>query len=750
MAYVVESKIARTDGTTAASITFDDWFTDQRNGDYIIVCACNDGGGTALTASMGWAIIGTALNNSGQRTGLWWAKVTSPLGAPVIGGATDDWATCALLVRDAPDVSDASWIDTFAQNDQTVSSNTPTAPAVTTTTDDCLILRFIGRDGSGIVVPPEGWGQEFFEAGTADTKLSTATNAQVRATSSLAKTAGVVPQKVYYHAPADGGTAFTVAVRNKVGGGVPHGVSGSPTVVTDYVTSAPTMASIHNEVATIAGVSTIASTVTAAVLTSQATASDMFGPYRAAQFNSNSALGMCGVWHSIAETDFSTGLYHLTFRQVSATQHSVLGPLFFFRDALGAWVVLRFANRTRLGGYRTIVRDLPAETPVDSSGTIDWSRITAVGYVCHCTGALTTVRSFEVRWLCILPKTAPLRVFGGSAGNPVTSRSLAKALTGDTAWDTSIGLGVGMNLVKIPVGFGDGATTTYLDDEAQSLEYPKDGSAPEYAVGAQNQRLTIRTSSSDTIVFSAGVKASSDIQQLYIDPASSLSATYGTAGAFIGLRVMSLDGFEWVGSTFAKCEKVDGVAGTFTGCTFKSSAASTACLSLDAGATVEGSTFTKGFETYAIELTEPGTYTLLDNTFSGYATVLNILAASGTVTVVLGLGNPTPTYATAGATVVFDQPTVLPTLTVSGFETGSDVVIYSNAASTGDGSNVIQTFDEVVGTSVGYTYTYAPGQIISIGVFKPGKVPLRVNNVPLGTASATIPVSQRADLNYTV
>lgn len=94
-------------------------------------------------------------------------------------------------------------------------------------------------------------------------------------------------------------------------------------------------------------------------------------------------------------------------------------------------------------------------------------------------------------------------------------------------------------------------------------------------------------------------------------------------------------------------------------------------------------------------------------------------------------------------------PPATATLTVSGFVTGSDVIIYNaSVASTGDGSNVIQTNDSVAGTSVSYTYTYVPGTTVDVGVFKNGYKPTYVRGIVLSTTNATIPINQPGDPSY--
>jgi hypothetical protein len=113
-------------------------------------------------------------------------------------------------------------------------------------------------------------------------------------------------------------------------------------------------------------------------------------------------------------------------------------------------------------------------------------------------------------------------------------------------------------------------------------------------------------------------------------------------------------------------------------------------------------------------------------------------------------GNPFPGFNSMQADdgTIYIPPVVY-TLTIDGFVSGSDVVIYdADVASTGDGSNVIQTFDEVVGTSVQYQYSYSPGTNIRIGVFEPGYKPLVTATIALTASNSTIPVSQQFDRAY--
>ena len=107
-----------------------------------------------------------------------------------------------------------------------------------------------------------------------------------------------------------------------------------------------------------------------------------------------------------------------------------------------------------------------------------------------------------------------------------------------------------------------------------------------------------------------------------------------------------------------------------------------------------------------------------------------------------------PTLLATSGTITVDNAASA-TLTISGFVTGSDVIIYNaSVASTGDGSNVLQTYDAVAGTSVNYSYTFVPGTTVDVGVFKNGYRPTYVRGIVLSTTNATIPISQPEDPSY--
>jgi len=93
MAYILDKAMSYTGATLTASFTPDQWPTAaQVDDDYILLCALNDGGGTALGIGAGWTeIYKSAANIDGVRVGIWQAKRSgSDIVAPTLTGANDD------------------------------------------------------------------------------------------------------------------------------------------------------------------------------------------------------------------------------------------------------------------------------------------------------------------------------------------------------------------------------------------------------------------------------------------------------------------------------------------------------------------------------------------------------------------------------------------------------------------------------------------------------------------------------------
>lgn len=137
------------------------------------------------------------------------------------------------------------------------------------------------------------------------------------------------------------------------------------------------------------------------------------------------------------------------------------------------------------------------------------------------------------------------------------------------------------------------------------------------------------------------------------------------------------------------------------------------------------------------------------NTNTGYATsngstgneTIFVNVGSGSLRIRVQAGATTPSIRTAGATVSVESPQ--PTLTITGLKLGSDVIIKESGTTT-----KLQDSQDVVTTSVGYTYSYLAGTFVDIAVYSEGYVPLFINNYELPATSGSLPISQVADRNY--
>ena len=110
-------------------------------------------------------------------------------------------------------------------------------------------------------------------------------------------------------------------------------------------------------------------------------------------------------------------------------------------------------------------------------------------------------------------------------------------------------------------------------------------------------------------------------------------------------------------------------------------------------------------------------------------------AAANILTVVYALTNSNE----AAQDVLY--PLDVNTLTFTGLQTGSDVVVYEAGT-----TNVLGTVDSTPSSSWGYVYSGA--DVIDVGVFKAGYIPLFIRNLSIGTVDSSIPIAQVVDRAY--
>jgi hypothetical protein len=718
MAIALFPKVYRTDGTSSSTIQFDDWFTSaqQTTGDYIMIVASNDIGTTALSIDGSFNTLGgvAAPSNSGTRCGVFWKKNTGTLiVAPTITGTNAPWAACAFVIRDAPDVADETWIDTFTRTDFTTNTQVPFCPSVTTSVGDCNIIKINSGDSAGHTMPINSLFRGTLIAHEADNSTVASPSLTYSILTQLQKTAGATTQENYERALTDGGTSYTIAIKNKVGGALPYRVvpTGAIVKTDNMILVTPAIISAHTLIATINGITVLTPTALTQSIVQQSTSINIFGPYRNINTTPPSSVGIFGPLIPVVG-DFSNGkLAVITSISTAGTSIASSGTVWVFMDSLNNWRAYNLQSKTVGATFKTIIVNLATETHIGQSVTPPvLSDIIYIGGLSNNVNASVATKTLAIRSIYSIDTSLPaLEITGGSSANPITPLAIAKALDSGAIY-SFIGVQGGVQeLIQCPVQIGDGATESYFSGEGYSLVYPLVGGVETYRVPETFQTVKIKTSATDVIDMSSMTIATETVNNFVIDAASNTAATYTAPSVIRGFNYTPKIGLPTVGSTFTRCPKIIGINGRFESCTFKRTAATDAALRQSDGGKAISCTFIKNGETYAIELLDAGSYDLTDSTFTGYTNDLNFLAASGVVTITLALGQTQPTYVTAGATVVWDQAVASTSYTNTAVEDGTSILARNITANT--------TIEYVasLATGTGYYINLVPGVDYTVG-----------------------------------
>jgi hypothetical protein len=251
-------------------------------------------------------------------------------------------------------------------------------------------------------------------------------------------------------------------------------------------------------------------------------------------------------------------------------------------------------------------------------------------------------------------------------------------------WYAPLIQGAKQQVAALSAQIGDGTTKTHCAGSATALEFLGDWAGYGARIPNNYYRISAKLGATDSFRMGAAAVGSSTQQQYVVDATSNASATYSFRGTLFGMAPQFNAAIPVNNLTMTTCGKIAGEGVTFTECSISDCTATDAAMRQADGGEVIACSFEKGAETYAIEVAGNGPLALdlTDSTFNGYTKPLNILGTTGTVTITLAVGQTQPTYDTAGATVVFDQPVVQATATVSGFSANSRLIVYNRTTDT--------------------------------------------------------------------
>jgi hypothetical protein len=148
-----------------------------------------------------------------------------------------------------------------------------------------------------------------------------------------------------------------------------------------------------------------------------------------------------------------------------------------------------------------------------------------------------------------------------------------------------------------------------------------------------------------------------------------------------------------------------------------------------------------GFGSWSSELTAANLGTALNglgaiSPSTGFKLKLRITTSTGNTTAITSVYVVTSTSAT-------DQANYFPldtfNLTLTGLQSGSDVVVYQA------GTTTVRSSADSVSS---FVYTYETPESVDIGVFKAGYIPFYIRGYSLASANASLPVAQVVDRAY--
>lgn len=679
MAYRAGSISGSSDG---AVTSFSLPLPPHQSGDLLLCLVTQDGGTGTITIS-GWTAIGTHAASAGVRSG-WFGKIatsSSETDPAISSTLSDDIAATIYVVRDADTTSTvANAIHASAKNDTTTGAQA--SAALTTTVDNCLILYSWSFDGASS-----------FCATSPDKIILTDRDEMTANCAHLVgyfqqQAQGAVPSQDVHNNINDGGTAWTIAIKLKSGGALGR-------AMTQCAETLALLSGVGTDTnLTAASLSTIAATIGGKTVNTtglgttpgetEAAALQSPGGYYETYTSSASVTDeWMGVAFTLASTASLTGkiVSILWGAFASAAAYGAEGFIVVFSDGTN-WAAFRLLLGSQIVAgpvYHSAIK-VDAATPYASSGSINWSSVTKIGIGYHrTTAAGTSGKVFPIKRIQAIQAAA---FVGGSAAAPIAVDVIGGVFAGAGLPGVFDKQGAGQAFLRAPLQIGNGSIQTYYDGGGTSIEFPgayvatgdqRYWNVPELGCG-----VTVYASATDTIRFSNGTLRTPLKQEFALHASSSPSAIYDFSGAtFVGWAITWRSGITCNAANFVGCYKITANGGTFDGCVIEGCLDTIALTTADPEE-VSNCEFISGGTGHAIEITTPGTYSFVGNTFSGYGTAGSTDAAvynnsGGAVTLNISGGGGTPTVrnGTSASTTINNNVA----LTLDNLVTGSAIRI---------------------------------------------------------------------------
>jgi hypothetical protein len=393
------------------------------------------------------------------------------------------------------------------------------------------------------------------------------------------------------------------------------------------------------------------------------------------------------------------------------------------------------------------------------SAAPDFSAVTQVGW-----GNKTLAKSLggaENFFLDISRWGAGIRIEGGTSGDPGTWSEIAAddaSKTADKAYGIVRELAAGVYGVQGDITFGDDGTgDSYFEDFDSIVVFENNG--PAAVLVSLNGNSTGTNSFVHGAIVGSGDSASGRNGVTYYGAGPTVTFDlddsnfdtidiYGSKFASIagGVTLPTDTGADVIGTTFDGCGQIIANQCVIRDCGFLNyTADADGALLWNASINIKNSRFIANADAtndpHAIEHPASGTFNYYGLSFTGNDYDINFSAASGTLTINADASSNPSTYEiTSGGTSVTINNSV--TLTLSGLIANTEVRIYRTGTTTEEDGV------ENSGTSFDYVYNYPTGWNVDIVIHNVEYQYIRIENFPLASSDATIPIQQIPDRNY--
>ncbi len=644
----------------AAGTTFTpDSILDHVADDWLIYLIGQDATpSAAFTATAGWTVADAGGADDTLRSCVVYKKATgtNSESAPQITSAVSgNWSATLLVYRglDTTNCMDAT--PTVTRYATTLDYTTP---AITTVTNNSIIINFVVLDVNNVAdrvyVSP---------ALLRPIKASIPSGFVQLSGDRVQATAGAVSQIVFESDDAtQGGQVWSIALKSADATCATMRPAGGMTLIRKFsARDSLTYSAPSTFAATVLGITMHSAAATGS---NSAVSTSTWG--RSTQLTDSAAV-TANRWEggvfTISSTDFSASPFTITYQMNSTgtNRTGIYGTVIGLKSSAGNWAIWQFRPRSAtvaLTSYQNVI-DASTATVLDSAGTVDLTAITSVFIGHHRPAASnSTATVIALANMALLPK---MSLIGGTSAIPLRIENLADAVQlfyQPIAQFTKEGTQV---TIRQSLEIGDNSIDTYCASDSSSTQFPVSYNATtgNYAwnVGESRVGVTVKTTATGELDLSSAQVKSYNRQLLTIDSSAANPGMVANGASFINFAPTWKTGFDISSATFSGCGEVDVKGSVFTLCTVSGCTnTSGAAAKLDTGGGLVSCSFTKSAETYAVRIPAAGTYDLSNSTFSGYTTVINVTAASSTVTITLATGQAEPTYTTAGATVVFVKP----------------------------------------------------------------------------------------------